>query len=85
MTEPPGHKPQIVNGVVLGPFEEEEEGICVTSAVVEGQGENLTTPKNQRTTYKKNRQKNPKNLRERDQRGQGPKFLHRKPCTTLDL
>jgi len=49
MTEPPGHKPQIVNGVVLGPFEEEEEGICVTSAVVEGQGENLTTPKNQRT------------------------------------
>jgi len=33
MTEPPGHKPLVVNVVVVGPFEEEEEGIGVTSDV----------------------------------------------------
>ena len=33
-TEPPGHKPLVVNGVVVGPFEEEEEGTGIVSEVV---------------------------------------------------
>jgi len=44
MTEPPGHKPLVVNVVVVGPFEEEEEGIGVTSDVVKVKGEDLDTP-----------------------------------------
>jgi len=38
-TEPPGHKPLIVNIVVLGPFEKEEERIGIASDVVKVQGE----------------------------------------------
>ena len=44
MTVPPGHKPQVVNVVVVGPFEEGEEGISVTSDVVKVKGEDLDTP-----------------------------------------
>jgi len=31
--EPPGQKPLVVNGVVVGPFIEEEEGTGITSDV----------------------------------------------------
>ena len=34
----------VVKGVVVGPFEEEEEGIRKQSDVVEVEGEDLTTP-----------------------------------------
>jgi len=45
VTEPPGHKPLFVKGVVVGPFEEEEEGTSVTSEVVKVKGEDpATTP-----------------------------------------
>jgi len=44
MTEPPVHKPLVVNVVVVGPFEEEEEGISVTSDVVKVKGEDPDTP-----------------------------------------
>jgi len=30
-TEPPGQKPLVVNGVVVGPFEEKEEGSGLAS------------------------------------------------------
>ena len=43
MTEPPGHKPMVVNVVVVGPFEEEEEGISVDSDVVKAEGEDPDT------------------------------------------
>jgi len=43
-TEPPGHKPLVVNVVVVGPFEEEEEGIGVASDVVKAEGEDPDTP-----------------------------------------
>ena len=43
-TEPPGHKPLVVNVVVVGPFEEEEEGIGITSDVVKVKGEDPDTP-----------------------------------------
>jgi len=43
-TEPPGHKPLVVNIVVIGPFEEEEEGIGVASNVVKVEGEDSDTP-----------------------------------------
>jgi len=43
-TEPPGHKPLVVKVVVVGPFEEEEEGTCISSDVVKVQGEDLDTP-----------------------------------------
>ena len=43
-TEPPWHKPMVVNGVVVGPFEEEEEGTGVTSDVVKVKGEDPATP-----------------------------------------
>ena len=36
--EPPGHKPLVVDGVVMGPFEEEEEGTCIASDVVKVEG-----------------------------------------------
>jgi len=42
--EPPGHKPLVVNVVVVGPFEEEEEGIGVASDVVKAKGEDPDTP-----------------------------------------
>jgi len=42
-TEPTGHKPLVVNVVVVGPFEEEEEGIGVTSDVVMVKGEDPDT------------------------------------------
>jgi len=38
------HKPLVVNGVVVGPFEEEEEGTGVASDVVKVQGEDPATP-----------------------------------------
>jgi len=34
----------VVNGVVMGPFEEEEEGTGVTSDVVKVEGEDPATP-----------------------------------------
>ena len=40
----PGHKPLVVNVVVVSPFEEEEEGTGVTSDVVQVKGENPVTP-----------------------------------------
>ena len=40
----PGQKPLVVNGVVVGPFEEEEEGTGVTSYVVKVKGEEPATP-----------------------------------------
>jgi len=43
-TESPGQKPLVVNGVVVGPFEEEEEGTGVTSDVVKVKGEDPATP-----------------------------------------
>jgi len=44
--EPLGHKPLVVNCdvVVVGPFEEEEEGIGITSDVVKVQCEDADTP-----------------------------------------
>ena len=48
MTEPPGHKPLVVNVVVVGPFEEEEEGTSVARDVVKAKGEDLNTPGYQR-------------------------------------
>jgi len=44
MTEPPGQKPLVVNVVVVGPFEEEEEGISIASDVVKVEGEDPDTP-----------------------------------------
>jgi len=44
MTEPPGHKPLVVNVVVVGPFEEEEKGISIASDMIKGEGEDLDTP-----------------------------------------
>ena len=43
-TELPGHKPLVVNVVVVGPFEEEEAGIGITSDVVKVKGEDQDTP-----------------------------------------
>jgi len=43
-TEPPGHKPLVVNVIVVGPFEEEEEGTGVASDVVKVEGEDPDTP-----------------------------------------
>jgi len=37
--EPPGHKPLVVKVIVVGPFEEEEEGTSVSSNVVKVEGE----------------------------------------------
>jgi len=46
--EPPGLKPLVVNVVVVGPFEEEEEGDGVVSDVVKSEGEDQDTPGYQR-------------------------------------
>ena len=43
-TEPPGHKPLVVNVVVVGPFEEEEEGTGIASDVVKVEGEDPANP-----------------------------------------
>ena len=44
-TEPPGQKPLVVNGVVVGPFEDrEEEGTGVASDVDKVEGEDPVTP-----------------------------------------
>jgi len=43
-TEPPGHKPLVVNVVVVGMFEEEGEVTGVASDVVKVQGEDPDTP-----------------------------------------
>ena len=40
----PWHKPMVINGTVVGPFEEEEEGTGIASDVVKVQGEDPTTP-----------------------------------------
>jgi len=42
--EPPGHKALVVNVVVVGPFEEEEEGTGVASNVFKVKGEDQATP-----------------------------------------
>jgi len=42
-TEPPGHKPLVVNVVVVGAFEEEEEGIGVASDIVKAMAEDPDT------------------------------------------
>ena len=43
-TEPPWHKPMVVNGTVVGPFVEEEEGTGIASDVVKVEGEDPATP-----------------------------------------
>ena len=43
-TEAPVQKPLVVNGVVVNPFEEEEEGTGITSDVVKVKGEDSSTP-----------------------------------------
>jgi len=45
-TKPLGQKPLVVNGVVVGPFKEEEEGtrISIASDVVKVNREDLATP-----------------------------------------
>jgi len=43
--EPPGHKLLVVNGVVVGPFEEEEEGTGMTSDVVKVKGAESVHPR----------------------------------------
>ena len=43
-TELPGLAPGSQRRWLLGPFEEEEEGICTASDVVKAQGEDSATP-----------------------------------------
>ena len=43
-TEPPWHKPMVVNGTVVGPFEKEEEGTGIASDVLKVKGEDPVTP-----------------------------------------
>jgi len=43
-TKPPGHKPLVVNVVVVGSFEEEEEGTGIASELVKVEGEDPATP-----------------------------------------
>ena len=43
-TEPPGQKPLVVNVIVVGPFEEKEEGTGVASDVNKVEGEDPATP-----------------------------------------
>jgi len=42
--EPPGHKPLVVNRVVVSPFEEEEEATGVAKDVIKVEGEDPATP-----------------------------------------
>jgi len=42
--QPPGHKPLVVNVVVVGLFEKEEEGTGVASDVVKVEGEDPASP-----------------------------------------
>jgi len=42
--EPPEHKPRVVNVVVVGPFEEEEEGTSMTSEIGKVKSEDSETP-----------------------------------------
>ena len=42
--KPPGYKPLVVKVIVVGPFEEEEEGTSVASDVVKVECEDLDTP-----------------------------------------
>jgi len=44
MKEPPGHKPPVVNVVVIGSFEEDEEETGVASNVVKVKDEDLAAP-----------------------------------------
>jgi len=44
MQQTHGHKPLVVNVVVVGPFEEEEEGTGIASDVVKVKGEDPATP-----------------------------------------
>jgi len=41
----PGRKPLVVNGVVVGLFEEEKEGISIASDVAKVMGEGLVAPR----------------------------------------
>jgi len=43
-SEPPGHEPLVVNGVVVGPFEEDEEGTGIASDVVKVEGKDPPPP-----------------------------------------
>jgi len=43
-TEPPGHKPLVVNVVVVDAFQEEEEGIGIASDIVKVEGKDPDTP-----------------------------------------
>jgi len=44
-TEPPGHKPLVVNRVVVGLFEEEEEGTGIASDIVKVEGAESRHPR----------------------------------------
>jgi len=50
-SELPGHEPLVVNGVVVGPFEEEEEGTGTASDVVKVEGKDPPPPGFLRETY----------------------------------
>jgi len=43
-TEPPGYKTLVFNGVVVGPFKEEDERTGVASDVVKVEGKDPATP-----------------------------------------
>jgi len=43
-TELPGHKPLVVNVIVVGPFKEEEEGTGAVNDVVKVEGDDPDTP-----------------------------------------
>ena len=58
--EPPGQKPLVVNGVVVGPFEDEEEGTGAASDVLKVEGEDPGTPGSLRSVDKR---KHPRTVR----------------------
>ena len=45
MMEPSGHKPLVVNVVIVGPLEEEEEGNCIASDIVKVKGGDPANPR----------------------------------------